>query len=235
MRSSITFAIAACLAAAVQAQHSGHGGSRHPRYENCSPVNGSCTGCGTDFVQCGSNACYNPTANETCCSNTYACPSGFNCSSTANQCVSADGKRRASFICRYEENDGDDSNSTTTWVPSTTTTMTSTTTNTMTVSATTSSCALASSTTGIPITSSVASYGNTTTVALNTTTSTLSLANATGVLPTSNLTLIATKPPSATISPPISGYKGDASGLQGQSSASLFALSSLIFMCTMLL
>lgn len=77
MRSSITFVIAACLAAAVQAQHSGHGDSRHPRYENCSPVNGSCTGCGTDFVQCGSNACYNPTANETCCSNTCEYTSPF--------------------------------------------------------------------------------------------------------------------------------------------------------------
>ncbi|KIW57091.1 hypothetical protein PV05_05690 [Exophiala xenobiotica] len=218
MRSSITFAIAALLAAAVQCSaHSGYGGSRHPRYENCAPSqNGSCTGCGTDYVQCGSNTCYNPKAGETCCSNAY-------------------GKRRASFNCRYEDNYDDDYNSTTTSVPSTTTTITSTTTNTITVSATTSSCALTSSTTGLPITSSVASYGNTTTVALNTTTSTLSVANATGVLPTSNMTLNATKPPSATISPPISGYKGDASGLQGQASASLFALNCLIFMCTLLL
>ena len=79
MRSSITFAIAACLVAAIQCSvHSGYGASRHPRYENCAPSqNGSCSGCGTDYVQCGSNTCYNPQAGETCCSNACECNQTF--------------------------------------------------------------------------------------------------------------------------------------------------------------
>ncbi|KAL6248722.1 hypothetical protein RBB50_003784 [Rhinocladiella similis] len=241
MRSLPSVAVAAFLAAAIPyTAASGYDDSMRLRYEDCSPSqDGSCSGCGADYVRCGDDTCYNPKAGETCCSSDYACPSGFNCSTTGSKCISADGKRHASFNCRYGENDNDDdddSYNTTSSVLSTTTTITSTTTNTVTVSASTTSCDLAGSTTGLPLTSSVASYGNTTTVALNTTTSTLSVANATGASPTSNVTFNATKGrPSPTISPPINGYKGAASGLQGQSSASLFALGSLIFMSALLL
>ncbi|KIW47860.1 uncharacterized protein PV06_00516 [Exophiala oligosperma] len=239
MRSLSSFAVAAFLAAAIPyTAASGDSDNMGFRYEDCSPSqDGSCSGCGADYVPCGSDTCYNPKAGETCCSSDYACPSGFNCSTTGSKCISADGKRHASFNCRFGENDddNDDNYNTTSSILSTTTTITSTTTNTVTVSASTTSCALNGSTTGLPLTSSVASYGNTTTIALNTTTSTLSVVNATGASPTSNVTFNATKAPSPTISPPINGYKGDASGLQGQSCASLFALGSLIFMSALLL
>ncbi|KIW17199.1 hypothetical protein PV08_04390 [Exophiala spinifera] len=242
MRSLTSFAVTAFLVAAIPfTAASGHGDNMRLRYEACSPSqDGSCSGCGADYVPCGSDTCYNPKAGETCCSSDYACPSGFNCSTTGSKCLSADGKRHASFRCRYGEDDTDDDDddgmyNTTSSILSTTTTITSTTTNTVTVSASTTSCALTGSTTGLPLTSSVASYGNTTTIALNTTTSTLSVANATGASPTANVTFNATKGPSPTISPPINGYKGAAAGLQGRSSVSLFALGSLIFMSALLL
>lgn len=182
-----------------------------------------------------------------------ACPANFNCSSTGQHCVSKNGPGGPDC-------DDDDKNSSTTATvasatPSTaastfsgppvlavasttgsntttyTTTVTSTATNTVTISATTVACGLSAATTGLPITGSVVSYGNSTTVALNTTTSTMSVTNVT-VHPATNYNL--TKPTSS-INPPISGYKGAASGLQGRSSTSLFALGALIFMAALLI
>ncbi|KAL2434914.1 hypothetical protein ABEF95_010935 [Exophiala dermatitidis] len=122
----------------------------------------------------------------------------------------------------------DDSNITTTY----TTTVTLYTTNCVTVSATSgSSCSLSGATTGLPLTtSSMVPYGNSTTVALNTTTSTLSVANV-----TAHSTGQLSPKPTASISPPISGYKGAASGVQGQSSTSLFALGCFIYMAALLI
>ncbi|KAI1618203.1 hypothetical protein EDD36DRAFT_425845 [Exophiala viscosa] len=232
MRSIATLVTVALLAVAVQCSADQEQNfAILPRYEDCTPSqSGGCAGCGADYVECGADACYNPKANETCCSNDYACPANFSCASNGTSFCIPDGYRRRASSCRI----GDEGfNGTAVNTTTTTTTITSTTTNTYTVNATTSSCDLSAATTGLPITDS-ALYGNTTTaVALNTTTSTLSLANATAVLPTTN-PINATRT-SAAISPPITGYTGAASGLQGQASASLFALGCLLFMSALLL
>ncbi|KAK4939786.1 hypothetical protein LTR10_019959 [Elasticomyces elasticus] len=232
MRSIATLVIATLLAVAVQCSAEQEPDfAILPRYEDCTPSqSGGCAGCGADYVDCGADACYNPKANETCCANDYACPANFSCASNGTKCIPSDHHRRASS-CRI----GDEGfNGTAPNTTTTTRTITSTTTNTYTVNATTSSCDLSAATTGLPITDS-ALYGNatTTTVDLNTTTSTLLLANATAVLPTTN-PINATRT-SAAISPPITGYTGAASGLQGQSSASIFALGCLLFMSSLLL
>ncbi|EXJ92857.1 hypothetical protein A1O3_01411 [Capronia epimyces CBS 606.96] len=265
MRSIISLFVAVFLATAVQcsAERGQDHGVLAPFYHklSCSPGKaGDCASCGADYVQCGSDDCYNPKAGETCCQSQYACPAQFNCSSTGSHCVT----NNATGGPGCDDGDDDDDNysstsaavvsttsstsaSTTTGPPVSvvtstsdsnsttfTTTITSTTTNTVTVSATLPACGLSDATTGLPMTSSTATYGNFTTVALNTTTSTISVTNVTVHPTTHPASLNATKPTSS-ISPPISSYKGAASGLQGQASTSLFALACSIYVAALLI
>ncbi|KIW91545.1 uncharacterized protein Z519_07511 [Cladophialophora bantiana CBS 173.52] len=258
MRSYIFFIIGASLAIAVRgaASHAGDD-PMHPRDVTCMPSDaGGCASCGANYVQCGPDTCYNPSAGEVCCSSKYSCPASANCSSTGTGCVPKHGPYPDADCDDDDDNDNNYSTSTTTAsissaiavaIPSSssvsttsdltsttsyTTTITSTTTSTVTVSMTSSSAGACSATTGLPMTTSMALFGNSTTVALNTTTSTLSVTNV-STTTAASLSANATVP-TKSIVPPISGYTGAATDLQGQSSTSLFALGSLVFMAALL-
>ncbi|KIW85203.1 hypothetical protein Z517_00593 [Fonsecaea pedrosoi CBS 271.37] len=260
MRSSIPLIVGACLAIAARGSAS-YAGDRPilPRRITCMPSDsGGCASCGADYVQCGPDTCYNPSAGEVCCSNKYSCPASANCSSTGTGCdlkhgsfrdadcddddkdhgakmniVSTSSTTAATTPASSSETSSSDSTSTTSY----TTTITSTTTSTVTVSMTSSSadvCSLSGATTGLPLTTTMAPFGNSTTVALNTTTSTVAVTNvSTTSSATVSISMNATVP-TKSIVPPINGFTGAATDLQGQSSTSLFALGSLVFMAALL-
>ncbi|EXJ91238.1 hypothetical protein A1O1_04348 [Capronia coronata CBS 617.96] len=262
MRSITAFVLAAFMATAAQCSAESkqeHGMlTRFYHEKTCAPSKaGDCSSCGADYVQCGTDACYNPKAGETCCQTQYACPATFKCSSTGSHCVLNNGSRGGPDCDDDAANHNNSTVTTTGVVVSTaassatsitsgppvavvmptsdsntttyTTTITLTTTNTISVSATTPGCGLSAATTGLPVTSSMVPYGNSTTVALNTTTSTMSVTNVT-VHAATNYN--ASKPTSS-IKPPISGYKGAAADLHAQSSTSLFALGCFMFMAAL--
>ncbi|KIY00844.1 uncharacterized protein Z520_03510 [Fonsecaea multimorphosa CBS 102226] len=252
MHSYIPFIVGAFLATAVRGSASSSGDhSVLPHHLTCKPSNaGGCASCGANYVQCGPDTCYNPSAGEVCCSSQYSCPAGATCSSTGTGCIPKHNSRRDADCSDDDQDYGTSMNMVSTSsnptsvsitsdsTTSYTTTVTSTTTSTVTVSATSSSadaCSLSAATTGLPLTTSMAPFGNATTVALDTTTSTLSVTNVSTTAPASISVPINATVATQSIVPPITGYTGAATDLQGQSSTSLFALGSLVFMATLLI
>ncbi|OAL38329.1 hypothetical protein AYO20_02388 [Fonsecaea nubica] len=246
MRSYIPLIIGACLAIAARGSAS-YAGDRPilPRRITCMPSDsGGCASCGADYVQCGPDTCYNPSAGEVCCSNKCCdlkhgsfrdadCDDDNKDHGAKMNIVSTSSTTAATTPASSSVTSSSDSTSTTSY----TTTITSTTTSTVTVSMTSSSadvCSLSGATTGLPLTTTMAPFGNSTTVALNTTTSTVAVTNVSTTSPASVSIPINATVPTKSIVPPINGFTGAATDLQGQSSTSLFALGSLVFMAALL-